>query len=202
MVQGLIFRLFAVPSFFLAACTSIQPGTPNAVVAPHRIELSGGESHTLNYTPWYIHTFEIAGPLESGIRGGGGNTMPLREDGSPGEGGGMCCTSYPVDWQPDLSLTVRWLVYKDVKRLGAKAPGYWYKAENVRIPQYGRPTYGIWAIFLSGDRVRIMITDGNHDGGNNPNNRPADNDPYLVQGVLDDEWNRLYPDGVAQGVAR
>ncbi len=115
----------------------------------------------------------------------------------------MCCTSYPLEWQPDLRLTMRWLVYKDVKTLGAKAPGYWYKADNVRIPQYdGMQAGGVWAIFLPGDRVRLMITDGNHDGGNNPNNRPADSDPYLVQGVLDDEWNRLFPNGVARGVAQ
>jgi hypothetical protein len=54
---------------------------------------------------------------------------------------------------------------------------------------------GVWAIFLPDDRVRLMITDGNRDGGNNPNNRPADDDPLIVQGVLDDEWNRLYRDG-------
>jgi hypothetical protein len=40
-----------------------------------------------------------------------------------------------------------------------------------------------------------MVTDGNRDGDNNPNNRPADNDPYIAQGVLDEEWNRLYRKG-------
>jgi hypothetical protein len=54
----------------------------------------------------------------------------------------------------------------------------------------------VWAIFLPGDRVRLMIADGNHEGGNNANNRPADDDPYIAQGALDDEWNRLYPNGV------
>jgi hypothetical protein len=39
-----------------------------------------------------------------------------------------------------------------------------------------------------------MVTDG-HDGGNNPNNRPADNDPYVAQGVLDAEWNQRYRRG-------
>ena len=43
-------------------------------------------------------------------------------------------------------------------------------------------------------RVRLMVTDG-HDGGNNPNNRPADNDPYIAQGVLDAEWNERYRRG-------
>jgi hypothetical protein len=55
-------------------------------------------------------------------------------------------------------------------------------------------------IFLPGDRVRLMITDGNHDGGNNPNNRPADDDPLIVKGVLDDEWNERFPNGVARGI--
>jgi hypothetical protein len=176
----------------LSACSRIQDGEATRAATPHPVELSGGESHSLNYTPWYIHTFEIQGPPESGVRGGGGNTVPMREDGGPSEGGGMCCTSYPLKWQPDLRLTVRW---KADKKQDGKTPGYWYKAENVRIPQYGQQTYGVWAIFLPGDRVRLMITDGNRDGGNNPNNRPADDDPLIVQGVLDDEWNRLYRDG-------
>jgi hypothetical protein len=47
-----------------------------------------------------------------------------------------CIASYPREWQPDLTLTVRWLVFKDVKTLGSKVPGVWYKAENVRIPHY------------------------------------------------------------------
>ena len=103
----------------------------------------------------------------------------------------MCCTSVPAEWQPNLKLTVRWLV--DKKQDG-KTPGYWYKAENVSIAQYG-VVNRIVTIFLPGDRVRFMVTDGNREGGNNPNNRPADNDPYIVQGVLDVEWNKMYRRG-------
>jgi len=89
-------------------------------------------------------------------------------------------------------LTVRWLVEK--RRTDGKKWGYWYKAENVQIAPYASGNTGdAWAIFLPGDRVRIMLTDGNRDGGNNPNIRPADNDPYVAQGVIDDEWNRRYP---------
>jgi hypothetical protein len=187
----------------LAACTGIQPTTTTPVALPQRVELSGGGTKALNYTPWYIHTFSISGPTGTDIGGGGPNVMPVHEDGRPSGGGAeSCCTSYPRQWQPDLKLTVRWLVFKDVKTLGRNAPGLWYKAENVRIAQYGKPTYGVWALFLPGDRVRIMVTDGNHDGGNNPNNRPADNDPFIAQGVPDDEWNQWYPNGVARGVAR
>jgi hypothetical protein len=178
----------------LAACTGIRPSAATPVALPQRVELLGGGTSALNYTPWYIHTFGIRGPAGTDIGGGGPNVMPAHEDGRPSGGGAeSCCTSIPREWQPDLKLTVRWLV--DKKQDG-KTPGYWYKAENVRIAQYdGQQAGAIWGIFLPGDRVRIMVTDGNHDGGNNPNNRPEDNDPYIAQGVLDDERNRLYRKG-------
>jgi hypothetical protein len=178
----------------LAACTSLQPST-DSIVLPRQVELLGGGTKALNYTPWYIHSFAISGPPGTGIGGGGPNVMPAHKDGSPSGGGGeRCCTSYPLEWQPDLKLTVRWLVFKKVKELGSKAPGVWYKAENVRIPRYdGSQAAGVWGIFLPGDRVRIMIPDGiDPNGGNNPNVRPPDNDPYIVQGMLDDEWNQRY----------
>lgn len=182
--------LLAACSLLLAACATTQAQTATPVFVPHRVELASGGTKVLNYTPWYIHTSEIEGPPGSGIHGGGPNVMPMHEDGSPSGGAKeTCCTSYPREWQPDLKLTVRWKV--DKKQDG-KTPGYWYKADNVRIAQYGAHTGGAWVIFLPGDRVRLMVTDGNHDGGNNVNNRPADNDPYIAQGVIDEEWNRLY----------
>jgi len=186
----------------VTACTERQPRTQTYLDLPKQVELLSGGTRALNYTPWYIHTFEISGPEGSGIGGGGPNVMPMNEGDMPSGGGAeMCCTSIPEVWQSDLKLTVRWLVFKDVKKLGAKAPGNWYKAENVRIAQYdGEKAGAIWAIFLPDDRVRIMVTDGNHDGGNNANNRPPDNDPYIAQGVIDDEWNDLFPNGVTRGV--
>ncbi|MGN6086749.1 DUF3304 domain-containing protein [Trinickia sp.] len=171
---------------------------PSAAVAPadlpRHVALLSGDTMALNYTPWYIHSFAITGPQGSGIGGGGPNVMPVKSNGRPSGGGaGVCCTSIPEEWQPDLRLTVRWLV--DKKQDG-KTPGYWYKAEKVRIAQYnGENAGGVWGIFLPGDRVRIMVSDGNQGGGNNPNDRPADNDPYIAQGVLDREWNRLYRKG-------
>jgi hypothetical protein len=195
--------LTAVIAAALSGCGSLRADVPETIVVPKLVELGSGGTSALNYTPWYIHTFSISGPKGSGIGGGGPNVMPVKEDGRPSGGGKeSCCTSYPIEWQPDLRLTVRWLAFKDVKRLGAKAPGTWYKAENVRIAQYGRVTYGVWAIFLPGDRVRLMITDGNHDGGNNPNNRPSDDDPYVAQGVVDQEWNEKYPNGVLRGLEK
>jgi hypothetical protein len=186
--------LLSALALSLAACTSPRPYATKPIVLPRQVELLGGGTKALNYTPWYIHAFAISGPPGTGIGGGGPNVMPVDEDGSPSGGGKeTCCTSYPREWQPDLKLTVRWLVEKTKD---GKTPGYWYKAENVRIPRYdGSRSGGVWGVFLPGDKVRLMVTDGNHDGGNNPNNRPADNDPYIAQGVLDDEWNQLYRRG-------
>lgn len=179
----------------LTACASGQRGAAAVADAPPPIDVMGGmEVLALNYTPRYIHTFSITGPSESGVGGGGPNVMPAKADGKPAGGGAaVCCMSYPKEWQPDLKLTVRWLV--DKKQDG-KTPGYWYKAENVRIAPYNGANVGeAWGIFLPGDRMRVMITDGNHDGGNNPNNRPVDSDPYVAQGVIDVEWNKLYRRG-------
>jgi hypothetical protein len=172
--------------------TSNHQAQPAPSLTPDYGELESISVQALNYTPWYIHTFSIAGPEGSDISGGGPNVMPAEGDNRPSGGGkGTCCLSYPRKWQPDLRLTVRWLADK---KMDGKTPGYWYKAENVRIARYGRTNYSAWAIFLPDDRVRLMITDGT-DGGNNPDNRPADDDPLVVKGVLDDEWNRLYREG-------
>ena len=196
--RGIAITTLLAAMLSCVACSRAQTqGTDKAVGSPS-VELESGGVDGLNYTPWYIHEFEIEGPDGSGIQGGGGNMMPAHADGSPSGGGSdTCCMTYPAEWQPDLKLTVRWLVNK---KMDGKTPSYWYKAENVRIAQYdGKHTGGVWGIFLPGDRVRLMIVDGN-EGGNDPNNRPADNDPLVVKGVLDKEWNDLYPNGVARGI--
>ncbi|WP_244130279.1 DUF3304 domain-containing protein [Burkholderia sp. BCC0044] len=191
--RGVGTGLLAALCLSLMACAGGQPNAtvPEDVSRP--VKVGGGmDVFALNYSPWYIHTFSMIGPSGSGIGGGGSNVLPIKANGRPSEGGGMCCMRYPLEWQADLTLTVRWLVEK--KRPDGKKWGYWYKAENVRIAPYdGANANHAWGIFLPGDRVRVMITDGNRDGGNNPNNRPADNDPYIAQGVIDEEWNRRYP---------
>ncbi|WP_081054983.1 DUF3304 domain-containing protein [Burkholderia diffusa] len=188
--------IVAVLSGLLSGCAGLRTDVPSAVEMPKRVELSSGGTKTLNYTPWYIHTFSISGPKGSGIGGGGPNVMPARDDGRPSGGGAeTCCTSYPREWQPDLRVTVRWLINKK----NSKTSG-WYKAENVRIEPYTTRTAGVWAIFLPGDRVKIVV--------GNPNARdlargagpPAADDPYVVQGGPDDEWNYKYPKGVKRGV--
>jgi hypothetical protein len=162
---------------------------------PRHVDTIGASSQTLNYSPWYIHQWGFQGPDGSGVQGGGPNVMPADADGKPSGGGAQtCCSDIPSVWQPDLTLTVRWLI--DKKQDG-KTPGYWYKAENVRIPKYERDMGGLWAVFLPGDRIRIMVADGQKGDANDPAIRPADNDPYVVQGKVDQEWNRLYRDGAS-----
>jgi len=187
----------------LAGCTGLQTNASTTVELPRRVELSSGDSNSFNYTPWYIHTFSISGPKGSRIGGGGGNMRSMDEDGSPGQGGGKCCTRYPREWRPDLRVTVRWLAFKDVKRLGAKAPGSWYKAENVQIEPYVTgQTAGVWAIFLPGDRVKIVVGNPNARDLARDAGPPAATDPYVAQGAPDEEWNDAYPNGVKRGLMK
>ncbi|WP_261525130.1 DUF3304 domain-containing protein [Burkholderia multivorans] len=180
----------AVLLVLLAGCAGLHADEPSTVELPKRVELNSGDSNSMNYTPWYIHKFSISGPKGTRIGGGGGNMRAMREDGSPGQSGGQCCIRYPMEWQADLRVVVRWKVDK---KMDGKTLGYWYKAENVRIPQYdGSRSGGVWAIFLPGDRVKLMVADGNANGRNSVMVRPTDDDPYVVKGMLDDEWNRLY----------
>ncbi|MCA8482232.1 DUF3304 domain-containing protein [Burkholderia multivorans] len=180
----------AVLLVLLAGCAGLHADESSTVETPKRVELSSGDSRSMNYTPWYIHTFSISGPKGTRIGGGGGNMWPMEEDGYPGHSGGQCCTRYPREWQPDLTLTVRWKVDK---KMDGKTPGYWYKADNVRLEPYiTGQTSGVWAIFLPGDRVKLVV--GNPNARDLARNAgpPAASDPYVVQGTLDEEWNRLY----------
>ncbi|MCE4547182.1 contractile injection system protein, VgrG/Pvc8 family [Caballeronia sp. PC1] len=83
-----------------------------------------------------------------------------------------------------------------------ESPAKWYKAENVRIAHYDtNKTAGAWLIFLPDDRVRLMVVDGK-EGGNDPDKRPPDDDPLIVKGVVDTEWNERFPNGVVRGLQR
>ncbi|MCO8592504.1 DUF3304 domain-containing protein [Burkholderia multivorans] len=180
----------AVLLVLLAGCAGLSADESSTVEIQKTVELNSGDSRSMNYTPWYIHKFSISGPKGTRIGGGGGNMRAMREDGNPGQSGGQCCIRYPMEWQADLRVVVRWKVDK---KMDGKTLGYWYKAENVRIPQYdGSRSGGVWAIFLPGDRVKLMVADGNANGRNSVMVRPTDDDPYVVKGMLDDEWNRLY----------
>ena len=80
-----------------------------------------------------------------------------------------------------MKLVVRW---QSDKVHDGKTDGLWYIART-DMPPYGPDTYGFWAHFLPGDHIRVQILDTPHDPP-----RPADNDPYIVQGVLDPELNK------------
>lgn len=140
----------------------------------------------LNYSPYYIHRFSVQGH-DNGISGGGPNIMPATPDNMPSGGGAeSCCAAFPKKWRPGLKITVRWIANK---KLDGIAWGAWYKAET-ELPQYGPATYGMWAVFLPGDRVKIMIMDGNANGHNRVKARPTDDDPYVAVGTIDEERTR------------
>ena len=185
----------------IAACSTTK--SDHVYENRRYVEMLSGNAITLNYTPWYIHESEIEGPddirdRDSGqtMGGGGSNVMPAGDEWGIPSGGGKwaCCTSYPRHWIPDLRVTVRWLVNE-------KMDGHlcWYKAENVRGANSGG---GVLIVFLPGDRVRLTLP-GNPDANtykDYPKNdpyvqQPDDDDPYIAQGVPDDERNGLSPDG-------
>ncbi|PRF77583.1 hypothetical protein C6Q09_00535 [Burkholderia multivorans] len=197
MTANRLSGLLVVLLVFVAGCAGLREDESSEFQTPKRVELSSGGTRTLNYSQWYIHTFTISGPKGSGIGGGGPNVMPMREGGRPSGGGAeTCCTSYPREWQPDLRVTVRWLVDKKNEKTSG-----WYKAENVRIEPYlTDQTAGVWAIFLPGDRVKIVVRNPNASDLAPNAGPPAASDPYVSQGAPDEEWNYEYPKGVMRGI--
>ncbi|WP_254218008.1 DUF3304 domain-containing protein [Burkholderia multivorans] len=143
MKKNRISGVMAVLLVLLAGCAGLHADESSTVEIPKTVELNSGDSNSMNYTPWYIHKFSISGPKGTRIGGGGGNMLPMDEDGNPGESGGQCCMRYPMEWQADLRVTVRWLVDKKNKKTSG-----WYKAENVRIPQYDGSRSGAYGRYF------------------------------------------------------
>ncbi|WP_454762700.1 DUF3304 domain-containing protein [Cupriavidus campinensis] len=150
--------------------------------APAKEKIYAGGVRGLNYSPDYIHSFSVSGPR--GMNGGGGNILRAGKNG-PGEAGERCCIGIPQPWQPDTQLQMKW-------ERDRKAYDYKDRSEfevltaTVVVPEYGPNTYGFWAIFLPGDRVKVMVMDGNANGRNSVMTKPTDDDPFLVQGIRDD----------------
>ena len=141
----------------------------------------------LNYTPYYIHTFNLKGLDDNGIKGGGPNIMPASADNMPSGGGKeSCCAAFPKEWRPGLRVTVRWIANK---KLDGIAWGAWYKAE-AELAEYGPRAGALFAIFLPGDRVKLMVQDGNANGHNSLEVKPLDDDPYVATGTVDEELTR------------
>ncbi|MGA7817852.1 MAG: hypothetical protein WCA53_33915, partial [Caballeronia sp.] len=61
--------LLSVIALSLTACSPSSPAG-SQVAVPHRVDLLSGDSGILNYTPWYIHRWELSGPNGTGIGGG------------------------------------------------------------------------------------------------------------------------------------
>ncbi|CAJ0704112.1 DUF3304 domain-containing protein [Ralstonia wenshanensis] len=141
----------------------------------------------LNYTPYYIHTFNVKGLDDNGIKGGGPNIMPASPDNMPSGGGKeTCCAAFPKKWRPGLKVTVRWIANK---KLDGIAWGAWYKAE-AELAEYGPRAGALFAIFLPGDRIKLMVQDGNANGHNSLEVKPRDDDPYVATGTVDEELTR------------
>ncbi|WGY71555.1 DUF3304 domain-containing protein [Burkholderia cepacia] len=133
-----------------------------------------------NYTDYYIHQFRISSENQF-LSAGGSNMLPKEAGKQRSESGGSCCIGIPSHWRPGMKLVIKWKVDKIQD---GKTPSEWYTA-TTDVPPYGARTYGFVVHFLPGDRIRVEIEDKPEMA-----KTPADNDPYIVQGVLDPELNK------------
>lgn len=144
--------------------------------------MRGASVSGFNYTPDFIGWFRITGP--DGMRGGGPNIMPAPPGGRSGGGAQNCCMSIPAVWRPDTEVTVHWYAGKIHD---GKTPGVVYRATTT-LPEYGELSGSMWAIFLPGDRVKVMVSDSTN--GRRADIRPDDGDPFIAHGVLDEEGTK------------
>ncbi|AJY15329.1 DUF3304 domain-containing protein [Burkholderia multivorans] len=136
-------------------------------------ELSG-----YNYTDYYITGFRVGSEGDE-FPAGGPNIFP-KKDGQMRSGGGgfVCCVSIPAHWHPGMKLVIKWR--RDTKPYDKDRSGDQWLTATTEVPPYGPRTAGFVVHFLSGDRIRIQIRD---ERGILP--EIDDDDPYIVQGVLD-----------------
>jgi len=133
-----------------------------------------------NYTSAYIHTFRISRE-NSESESAGPNIFPKKPDEERSGGGAeTCCIGIPKHWHAGMKLVIRWQANKLHDR---KTPGVWYVA-HTDVPRYGPKTYGFWVHFLPDDKIRVQVLDNPYEPV-----RPADDDPYIVQGIPDKEGN-------------
>ncbi|MEM5433037.1 DUF3304 domain-containing protein [Cupriavidus oxalaticus] len=145
-------------------------------------KIYGGGTRGLNYSSDAIYSYYVTGPR--GMNGGGGNMSRATKDG-PGEAGERCCIGIPQPWKPNTQLHIEW--ERDRKPFDYKdRSGLAVLTATVTVPEYGPHTSGFWAIFLPGDRVKVIVGDGNANGRNDLNIRPVDGDPFIAQGVRDE----------------
>ncbi|MBU9487544.1 DUF3304 domain-containing protein [Burkholderia multivorans] len=141
-----------------------------------------------NYTDYYIAEFRVGSEGDE-FPAGGPNIFP-KKDGQMRSGGGgfVCCISIPAHWHPGMKLMIKWR--RDTKPYDKDRSGDQWLTATTEVPPYGRRTAGFVVHFLSGDRIRIQIRD---EKGILP--KIDDDDPYIVQGVLDSELNKKRGEG-------
>ncbi|MDN7605626.1 DUF3304 domain-containing protein [Burkholderia multivorans] len=168
------FLLFFIGSLLLTmvGCSDSNDSNPSGV--------SG-----YNYTDYYIDQFLITSKSHE-MSAGGSNILPKEAGKLRSESGGSCCIGIPANWRSGMRLVIQWKVDK---LQDGKTPGKWYTA-TTDVPLYGPRTAGFVVHFLSGDRIRIQIRD---EKGILP--KIDDDDPYIVQGVLDSELNKKQGEG-------
>ena len=126
--------LFALP---LVACSSKERAPES-----HSANLSA-----YNHTGDYIHQFYVDGQ-------GGGNSQPYG-----GGGSFACCMSYPAQWRPGLSATVKWTTSSGIlgdTRPEASIPRWHEKV--VPIDRYDVPGGLLNVHFLPEGEVRLVIS--------------------------------------------
>ncbi len=82
-----------------------------------------------------------------------------------------------------MKLVIKWR--RDSRPYDKDRSGDQWLTATTEVPPYGPRTYGFVVHFLPGDRIRVEIEDKPEMA-----KKPADNDPYIVQGVLDPELNK------------
>ena len=157
-----------------------------------------------NYTTAAIVRFSVSS-LDGRSSSGGPDIVPKKE-GSPCSGGGafMCCMGgIPTEWRPGLWIKVVWLrdqhPYSHENRTGLK----WFQA-TAEIPPYKRPT-DFFVKFLPGDRILLHVGSNTRrpDGtGERSYTTPANDDPYIVQGIPDAKRNADLAEELAWRVQR
>ncbi|MFJ4292705.1 DUF3304 domain-containing protein [Cupriavidus sp. NPDC089707] len=139
-------------------------------------KINPGGVRALNYSSNGIYSFSVTGPR--GMNGGGGDMNPASPEG-PSQPGEVCCIGIPQPWQPNTQLRIE--RERDRKPFDYKdRSGLAVLTATVTVPEYGPETYGFWAIFLPGDRVKVMVMDGNANGHNSVRTKPAVDDPFVV----------------------
>ena len=135
-----------------------------------------------NYTDYYIDQFRVTNEGQE-MSAGGSNMLPKEARQERSESGGSCCIGILSRWRPGMKLVVKWR--RDTKPYDEDRSGDQWLTATTEVPPYGPRTAGFVVHFLPGDRIRIQVRD---EKGLLP--KIDDQDPYIVQGVLDPELNK------------